>query len=373
MISLDRGLLGQGQLGDVIDRHKIYGELVKSLDIVVFSPAGYEKNQLSENVVAIPTHSKNKLGYIFDTYRIGSQICRQKKIDLIVTQAPFISGLVGYLLAKRFKTKVLLHFHGDYLFNKYWLRERKINFLLLPLAKFLARRADGLRVMSSGIKEKLIRIGVDASKIRVINTPVNVKKFKKPDPQKVQEIKNKYAGKKIVLFVGRLEPVKDLPTLLKAFKVAHEKYPESVLLVVGKGSLKEKLIAYSLQLRAPIKFIDQLPHKDLINYYHACNLVALSSLSESFGKVVLEAAGAGKPVVATKVTGTRETIKDGKTGFLVPVGDSKKLAEKILEVLQNDESEKKLGEEAFRYLREKFNWEKNLQAVIKFWQELVDK
>ena len=152
-----------------------------------------------------------------------AEICREKKIDLIVTQAPFISGLVGYLLAKKFKTKMLLHFHGDYLFNKFWLSERKINIFLLPLAKFLAKRADGIRVMSPGIKEKLIKIGVKANKIKVINTPVNVEKFEKPNSDEVQKIKDKYKGKKIALFVGRLEEVKDLPTLFKGFKIAHEK------------------------------------------------------------------------------------------------------------------------------------------------------
>ncbi len=378
MISLDRGLLGRGQLGDVIERHKIYGEAVASLDIIVFSRAGFCENKISENVTAIPTNSKNKLGYYFDSLKLGCQICQSKKIDLIVTHEPFITGLVGYKLGKKYNAKVLMHLHGDYLFNNYWLKEQKIYYLLLmPLARYLVRRADALRVMSEGIKEKVQKLGVPAEIIQVINTPVDVEKFEHPDPQKVQAIKNKYQGKKIILFVGRLEKVKDIPTLIMAFASANAKYNDAVLLIAGEGKLKKKLQATSYKPKddppRAVYFIGQISHADLINYYHACSFIALSSFSESFGKIVLEAAAAKKPTVATEVTGTKDTIKNGETGFLVPVGDSEKLAEKMLALLQSDELQNRLGEHAYEFIKEKFNWKKNLKTVTDYWQEIISK
>ena len=88
MISIDRGLLGQGQLGDVVERHTEYGKHVDQLDIIIFSVKGFEPYQISSNVKSYPTNSKSKLHYFFDAKKIGqklftnSQCCPKKSISL---------------------------------------------------------------------------------------------------------------------------------------------------------------------------------------------------------------------------------------------------------------------------------------------------
>lgn len=373
MISLDKGLLGKGELGDVTSRHQEYGKHIEKLDIVVFSRAGFEINKISENVIAYPSNSKTKFGYLFDTCKIGRKLFKENKYQLVVTQAPFISGLVGYRLAKKFKAKLLIHFHGDYVKNKEWLKEKWYNFLMVLISKFLAKRADGIRVMSQGIKDKLVDSGVKENKIRVISTPVSLVKFGNWDEAKAAELKNKYQGKKIILFVSRLTKEKDLPTLLKALQEVKKSFSNFVLLILGDGNQKEKWqqMTKEMGLENEVKFLGKVDHEDLVNYYPTAEFVVNSSTSESFGKIFVEAAACNKPSVATSTTGSKEIIIEGQTGFLSPISDSSSLAVNILKFLQDDELVQKLGQQAKESVSKRFDGGINTQEIIKLWQELV--
>src|SRR3990167_3192899 len=193
IISIDKGLLGQGQLGDVVERHKKYGEFCDRLDIIVLnkfsSPyegeagGGFAEYKISDKVIAYPTNSYSKLKYGCDAYKIGKKLFKENNYDLIITQTPFIDGLVGLKLKKKFKTKLLIHFHGDFWANKNWLKENKINYLLLPLSKFVAKRADAIRVMSEGQYQKIKDffsppfqggVGGGLPMIRVISTQIDL-------------------------------------------------------------------------------------------------------------------------------------------------------------------------------------------------------
>ena len=123
MISLDKGLLGKGQLGDVVERHIEYGKNVESLDIIVFAKHGHENFTLSTNVKAYPTNSRKKFFYPFDALRIAKTLFQKKKCDLIVTQDPFLTGFVGYKLKKNFGAKLLVHMHGDFFNNPSFSKE----------------------------------------------------------------------------------------------------------------------------------------------------------------------------------------------------------------------------------------------------------
>ncbi len=135
----------------------------------------------------------------------------------------------------------------------------------------------------------------------------------------------------------------------------------------NKDYLREKIKAdENLTLTSTGK-IDQ---KELTNYYHTSNVYVSSSKHESFGKVLIEAMAAGLPVVATATTGSKEIIKDGINGFLVPIGDSQVLARKILFLLNNSDKAKEIGENGRRMVKEKFDQQKIIKKLIEFWQDL---
>ena len=377
MVSLDKTLLGANggglpaQAGDAQERHRRYGEFVEKLDIVVFSRSGFQKNAISEKVTAFPTNSFSKFNYIFDAYKIGKALFRQNNYDLIDTQDPFFTGLVGYWLKKKFKKPLEIHFHGDFWGNAF---QSEAGIFQLFLSKFIARYADGIRVVSQGIKEKLVKKGIAPEKIAVIPTPVDLEKFKAFEPEKVKQIKDDYFNKKIILYAGRLVKVKNLPLLLKAVAMIRNSKHNIILLIIGEGGEKAKLKrkVRRLEIEDVVVFISSAPQKDLVNYYHAADVFVLPSFSESLGKVLIEAGAAGCPVVSTETTGARDVVVEGRTGYLVPIGDENAMVEKILKVLRMEESERKeMAKNAQRILEEKFSQEKSIEKVVMFWNKLI--
>lgn len=373
MISLDKGLLGLRKEGDVLERHQKYAEFVEELNIIVFNKReNLPSAKQIKNLKIYPTNSATKLHYLWDTYKIGRKICQAEKIDLIDTQDPFFTGLIGYLLKKKFKIPLEVHCHGDFFNNRYWLKESFFNYLYLFLGKFLIKKADAIRVVSQGIKEKLVKMGISQAKIKIISTPVNLEKFAKADIKKTEEIKNEYRGKKIILFIGTLNKVKNVPLLINALKLIKEKFDDFACLIIGEGEefRNLKLQIANCKLKDHIKLLGAISHKELVNYYVACNFLVLPSYSESFGKVILEAASASKPTIATKTTGACALIINGETGFLVAINNQKELAEKICVLLEDDDLNVRLGNQAREYIKKKFSQEKNIREIIAFWQEI---
>lgn len=370
MISLDRTLLGADYSGDVLERHQAYAQRAGQLDIIVFSKKGFAKNKISGQLSVHPTNSSNKLDYFFDAYRIAREISLGDEFNLIISQDPFLTGLVGWFLKKKFKIPLLVHFHGDFWQNKYWLKERWFNPIFLLLSKFLVEGADGIRVVGSIIKDKLIKEGIAADKIRVIPTPVNLEKFIYCNPEKVKNFREKHhPGRKVIINVGRKDPAKDYTVLYKAIGLVYEDYKRLAFWQMGNEDyLREKIKADENLILTSRGKIDQV---ELTNYYHASDVYVSSSCHESFGKVLVEAMAAGLPVVATATTGSKEIVEDGVNGFLVPVGDSQSLARKILFLLNNPEKAKEMGQLGREMVKERFDQQKIIGEIIKFWKDLV--
>ncbi len=378
IISLDKTLLGEKVSGgDAVERHREYGKFCDELNIIVFCLGGYEKQELSQNVFVWPTNSKSKLRYAKDAIKIAKQIYQDVGFDLIVCQDPFLTGWVGLKLKSKLDVKLLVHFHGDFWLNKKWLKEKWYNHFLLPLSKLVAKKADCVRVVSHGIKNKLIRNGIKKNKIQVIPTPVDLNKFLTCDAARVYELKKKYAPReavdKIILFVGRLEKEKNLSWFLKVFKAVKQEYNNVRLLIIGEGSLKKKLqvASHKLQVARSVEFIGRVGHSDLTNYYHLADIVVLPSTSESFGKVLAEAAAAGRPCVATATTGAKEIIQDKKTGFLVPINNQKQMIEKIIKLLKDEKLAQQMGEKAREHVKKDFSSAELYKKIANLWQDVI--
>ena len=380
MIGTDRTWFKADYSGDVLERHQEYIRQAKgSLDIIVFTKKSRSAGQLNilrkrkfdNGLTVYPTNSLTKINYVFDAFEIAKDIYWPDKFDLIVCQDPFLTGLAGWLIKKRFKIPLLIHFHGDFWQNKYWLLEKKrwwFNWFFLILSKFLVDGADGIRVVSSGIGNKLVKGGVDKKKIRVIPTPVDLNKFIYCHPEKVRKLRKKHQNRKTIINVGRQDPSKDYSTLYKAISLIYDDYKRLVFWQAGNkdylpGKIKadENLVLISS---------GKVKQEKLVDYYHASDIYVSSSKHESFGKVLIEAMAAGLPIVATATTGSQEIIQDGINGFLVPIGDSSALARKVLYLLNNPEKAREMGNNGRQMVKERFNQEKIIGEIICFWQDL---
>lgn len=140
---------------------------------------------------------------------------------------------------------------------------------------------------------------------------------------------------KLIICVGRIEPRKDHPTLLKAARILKDKGFKYHWLVVGEG-IRRPEVGWSVKefgLDSEVKMLGDLAEEDLPLYYRAADLFVLPTLYEGFGIVFIEAMACGLPVVSTKVGAVPEVV-DG-AGFLVAPGDPEALAEKIVSILSD--------------------------------------
>jgi glycosyltransferase involved in cell wall biosynthesis len=146
-------------------------------------------------------------------------------------------------------------------------------------------------------------------------------------------------GTKNILFVGSLYPVKGVQYLITAMKKIHEDIPDARLILVGDGVERERLVALSIQLgiQKYVQFVGKVPHKEVQTFMQQADVFVLPSLSEGFGIVILEAMACGLPIVATRVGGIPEVIKNDINGYLVEPKRPDEIAEKILILLQNDQ------------------------------------
>ena len=169
------------------------------------------------------------------------------------------------------------------------------------------------------------------------------------------------------LAVGRLEPVKDYPTLLAAMVQVPE---PSRLLIAGAGHLKDELIrlAANLGIEERVRFLGFEP--DIARLMQAADGFVLSSLWEGLPMGLLEAGACSLPAVATRAPGTPEVIVDAETGWLTPVGDSFALGEAMSRVVSLPFEERlAMGERARQHVMERFS----LDAVLDRWEALFDR
>jgi glycosyltransferase involved in cell wall biosynthesis len=172
-------------------------------------------------------------------------------------------------------------------------------------------------------------------------------------------------GEFVWLAVGRFEVAKDYPTMLRAFVAVHERYPEAVLLLVGKGSLQgeTEALVRELSLVAAVRFLGV--RNDVPALVSAGDAYVMSSAWEGMPMVLLEAAAGGLPIVATRVGGNQEVVLDGDNGFLAPPRDHRALASAMVRLMELTDAERRaMGERGREHVRAHYG----LARVVERWE-----
>jgi glycosyltransferase involved in cell wall biosynthesis len=336
MISLDPVLLGQGS-GDVLQRHMDYASRVRSLDIIVLGGTKSESKKVSEKLTI---HSTGGTGIMkaFRAYSLGSDLCR-RGVDLIDTQDPHLTGLIGWLLKRKFQIPLEVHCHGDFIDNSYWRSESWKNYWYEKLQTFIFKRVNGIRVVSPLIADKIVEHKLSAAPVAVINTPVDTERFSQqlaqPDPQYFTIVSN-----------IRLVPAKNIPFTLEIIKALAEKYPTVRYRIIGSGPLRATLEqkVKDLDLLSIVDFRGSLTPEQVVHEYAQADLMLLLSTNESFGKVIIEAGLMGVPTVASRTGTFEEAITDGTDGFVA--GTDEEWYQKLKTLVTNIELRQQMSRAA---------------------------
>jgi lipopolysaccharide/colanic/teichoic acid biosynthesis glycosyltransferase len=177
----------------------------------------------------------------------------------------------------------------------------------------------------------------------------------------------------VVGFVGRFTKDKGIEELVNAFDLLKIKISDAILLLLGDFEEGDPV---NLETQARIKAGQGIVWAGFVNnpadYYHVFDVFALPTYREGFPNVPLEAAAAGKPVIATNATGARDAVLDGVTGFIVPVGNAPALADALIRVLGSSELAQKLGEAGREWVTTEFQPERIWSALDNLYSSLLE-
>ncbi len=182
----------------------------------------------------------------------------------------------------------------------------------------------------------------------------------------------KLDGKRVVVSVGRLVPIKNVRRLLDAIRIVREKEPLVHLLLVGEGPDLRTLEpqAAALGIADAVTFVGYVPQNDTPSYYRAADVFALTSDFDNSPNVVLEAMACGLPVVSTDVGGVREFVgADG--GDLVPAGDAAAFAAALLGVFSAPDRAAATGRHNRRTAIARFSWRVSAQKLLDVYRGVV--
>jgi phosphatidylinositol alpha-1,6-mannosyltransferase len=174
----------------------------------------------------------------------------------------------------------------------------------------------------------------------------------------------------LALFVGRLVKQKDLPTLLRAAALVRRERPEVRFVLAGdgpEGGAAQRL-ASRLGLGESVVFCGAVPHDSIPSYYAACDVFVLPSRYEGNARVLAEAAAAGRAAVTTEVSGAADTVLDGLTGYVLPVGRPDLLAERTLRLLSAPDEAAQMGRRAREHVLNLYSDARLLAGFRQFWE-----
>ncbi|HYB41449.1 MAG TPA: glycosyltransferase [Candidatus Methylomirabilis sp.] len=232
------------------------------------------------------------------------------------------------------------------------------------------------RIVAANVVERAHLVwyyGAAADRVAVIPCGVDTELFKPMAASTAKDLLE-LGPEPLLLYVGRLQPIKGLETLLEAMT----RLDGSVKLLIIGGDQDEPENGHGVQLRERVaslglerrvRFLRAQPQRRLRLFYAAAEATVMPSYYESFGMVALEAMACGSPVVASRVGGLTTTVKDRATGHLVPEGDPASLARCLEGLLADRQERDRLGREATRWATE-HRWPCVAESVCRLYSEL---
>lgn len=226
--------------------------------------------------------------------------------------------------------------------------------------------------------------GADADKIEIVPPGVDLNLFRPIAPEEAKAVLGLPPSRRIVLYVGRIEPLKGIDTLLEAMALVAPDIPcwqeDLTVIIIGgaPGAGIEKVNAEldrlerlraELGIEELVTFQGAKDQDTLVYYYSAADMVIMPSRYESFGMVALEAMACGTPVVASKVGGLAFNVQDGQTGFHVPDQDAEALAKKVRLLLCDDELRERLGRQAAEWAR-RYGWPAIADQIVDLYEQV---
>ncbi|NOZ62747.1 MAG: glycosyltransferase family 4 protein [Calditrichaeota bacterium] len=298
----------------------------------------------------------------FHVAKLYRQLSRQEKFDVVIddiNKIPFYTPL----FVKEPIIGIIHHLFGKSIFLEAPLPVALYVMLSEKLIPWIYRRTP-MAVVSDSTKNELIEKGLQKENISLVQNAVDAAAYqfdagtKSPTP--------------LIGYLGRVKKYKSVHHLIRAFQLVIKTIPEAKLLLVGDGDYLaeiKKLVA-RLNLQDGVIFTGSTHHQKKIDYLNQMWFMVNPSPKEGWGLTVIEANSCGVPVIAADSPGLRDSVVDGKTGFLYPYGDYKKLAQIIIQLIQDEKLRQYFVPHCIEWAQ-KFNWENSAQTMIRLMEKVI--
>jgi len=302
-------------------------------------------------------------------YSWVAELIKRNKIDVVhVEDGAYLTSLLVVLVKKVLKKPVILSMQGFpgiswFYGNSFIDWVGKI--YAFTIGKLVLKTADNVILSATAFVEDARRLGAPLNRIAVIPRGVDIQVYC-PNPKRRKTLREKLDVKEdetMVLFAGRLVPVKGLNYFVDMAMSLLRENKKLKFIVAGEGILRGKYQKASSAFKSNIRFIGY--RNDMYDVMNAADIFVLSSISEGCPNAVIEAGACAKPVVATCVGAAPDIVFDGETGILVKPRSAKSLSDGLNKILAlQDASE--MGKKALKRIRNAFS----LDSIALRWERV---
>lgn len=300
-------------------------------------------------------------------------IFRKGRFDIVHTHTAK-AGALGRMAASFAGAPVIIHTpHGH---NLYGYFSPAASAMIAGTEKFLTRFTDEIIALTELERSDYISSGVAGDgKVSVIYQGLELDKFTR-DWKSAFNLKNVLKIRpedRVVGLVGRLEPVKGSDVFIEAAALIIKKRPDVRFVVAGEGSLRSVMEKRAAELGISASIIFAGWREDIPDVISLMDIMVLPSLNEAVGIALIEAQAEGIPVVASRVGGVPEVVRDGKTGILVPPSDPAAIADAVIGLLDDKPKCAAMGEAGKAWVRDRFKAEDMVKKTSELYMRLLNK
>ena len=338
----------------------------KGIEVILVSLKGEVDiiGKINDNVKVIYLPFGTKIGYYLNVFALKKIISKEKP-DLINAHYASGYGTLGRLSG--FNKKLLNVWGSDvYDFpNESKLKKRIIeknlkNYTAIASTSYCMAE-ETKKYLKNKSKEIFITpFGVDTEKFKNLNIE---KKENEITIGIVKTLTEKYGIEYLIKAIKELENILDI-----------ENYKKIRLLIYGKGELKNKLedLTKELQIEDKVIFKGYISNEDIPKVLNEMDIFVVPSINESFGVAAVEAMACEIPVIASSVGGLKEVIIDKETGYLVPKKDYKEIAKYLKKLILDKNLRIYLGKNGRKRVLENYDWNSNVNYMIKIYKEIIN-
>ena len=364
---------------DSLARLSAYSEHLDSYHVIVHSLRAHALESPRRITPTLWAHATGGRGAVHSWTRmvaLGRRLARAHGFDLVQSQDPVFTGTAGELVARWSGLPHNVCVYGASPFDPQWASESPWTRAAAPIGRRVLRSADGVQVDGSRTRRALLAAGLPADALALKPmVPHDLERFfgAVRDPSLREELCGGGRFDRLVLFVGRLAPQKDLGLLLSAAEGLVRAWPGLRLVLAGEGPERARLEADAARrgLAERVLWLGARPHTEVARVMAACDVFCLPSRYEGYARVLMEAAAAALPIVSTDVSGSDDAVVHDATGLIVPVGDAAALGAALDVLLRDPERAREMGRRGQSLMRETAAREASPRRQVEIWEALV--